>query len=235
MVSRNGKPMAIDDRDNGSMCSLLPGYVAALVLDQKTQARFPLIAQHLDQCEECRDKLSHVLHMLKPLYDGNLVPAEDVHTPNLAFLKMPAPAPVRRQSYVFPVFSSETGVLSGLVLDLGKQIEELHTYWHNGLRSSALLQARGSILVNYEPDPQATAGASISVQLIRNERDAACCDLKFTLMLPEDVQAPNGIIATLQVDDQVWTQKADEWDPFIFPASITPHAQTVRITTEIIP
>lgn len=210
-----------DDGAHERIRERLPEYAAALALGQPAARRLPYVAQHLAGCAACRAELAGLAQLIDPLYDGTLEqPAERVRL-NFGFLEAPA-AP------------QAPGVLGRLVLALDQQMEALRRRLSVAQRP-ALLQARGTPHLDYEPEPADVGGASVSVQLYPADADPQRYDLQLTILLPEGVRAPNGIALTLRVDEQIWDEVTDESGVFIFPAAVPLGAREVRVGAEPLP
>jgi hypothetical protein len=216
------------------MRSLLPAYAAAVTLGQIAQARFPQMAQHLDTCVTCQAELAKLLELIEPIYDGTLE-VDKSQTFDLSFLDQPTTLPVQAEPKESSIASRRFGSLDRLVLILDTQLEALRTHWSAASGRPLLLQARGTALIDYEPDPATIGGVGVSVQIYPSDADPQRCDLQLALVLPEDIRAPNGITLILQVDDQIWKETTDESGQFIFAAAIAFDAATLRITAEILP
>lgn len=213
---------------------LLPAYATALTLGQSAAAGFPQVAQHLEHCAECRSALEELLQLIEPLYDATLEPACDLPALDLSFLPSPAPPPVEQAA---PHSAPQPfGTLSRLVLILDQQLESLRRQSSSGFGRSPLLRARGTPLIDYEPNPATTGGVSVSIQLYPgNATGLQRYDLQLALVLPEGTRAPNGIAVALQVDDQTWEETTDESGLFIFSQAVPLEATKLRITAEILP
>jgi hypothetical protein len=215
--------------------TLLPAYAAAVTLGQPLSEAYPQMARHLEGCPACQAELARLLQLIEPLYDGTLEPAQGRTALDLSFLPEPPMPALPAKQAESQVATQRFGTLDRLVLILDQQLEALRNQVSGAFGRPALLRPRGSPLIDYEPNPATTGGVSVSIQIYPAEANQQRCDLQLALVLPEGVQAPNGIALILQVDDQVWEETTDESGLFIFAQAVSLDATKLRIAAEILP
>lgn len=222
-----------DDLGDGhaQIRQLLPVYATAIILEQQLSEELLSVARHLEQCAGCRTELGDLLRQIEPLYNADLEPANAKLALDLSFLPHdPQPPRVPAETHPHP---QPFAPIRRIILVLNQQLEALRKSWTAADRP-ALLVSRGAPLIDYEPSPESTSGFSFSVQIYPPAPGQRLCDLQIAIVLPDRIEAPNGIALTLQVDDQRWEGLADEAGLFLFERAVSLQATMVQVAAEIL-
>lgn len=203
--------------------AFLPAYATAITLGQDTKQRFPELVKHLMVCAECQEQLNQLLQLIDPIFAATLEPITRQRALDLSFLESAVVTPV--------------SVIGHLQLSLDSQLERLRRQIITGQRQPTAVGFRSAAQarIEYEPDPATTGGVGVLIELFASDSPPNSCDLALTVVLPRGVQAPNGIAATLLVDQQRYTITIDDADQYVFEGNIPLDATSLSIVTTIVP
>lgn len=171
--------------------ALLPQYAAAMALGQNPPVQYLDLYLHIRSCAACSAELEALLKLVRPIYRGQVAPADSYPDFNLAFLQRPAPAAVGRNWFID---------------HLQRLVVEFSTALLAELSAAPYAQAaRGAALYHYTPDPVPPGDLGVTVDVFADDGAPGQGSVQVLIDLPSrDPFDQSGTRVHLHVGEAAW-------------------------------